>query len=213
LLSEHSRVHQDSNSQGFHSLGSVRVHSLTLSFILGLSFLARNLATPCFGHEPKARVVTLHLLQFKLSFLFHVYYLNLLGILTLSWYKSFGSICSWFPILVGFGFSFQKCSTSPYLTLSSINGHSLIWCLIWWQYVQCGKFGLGTMFTPWILLLQSLRTPQTMLPFNWLNLGSLYFILKATWTPSAYVNSILGKTSIFYLITNTNSTFLDILIP
>jgi hypothetical protein len=40
-LSEHSRVHRDSNSQGGSSFRSVRVHSLTLSFILGLpSWLA-----------------------------------------------------------------------------------------------------------------------------------------------------------------------------
>jgi hypothetical protein len=47
------------------SLGSVRVHSLTFSYIFGnmrcdswASFLAHTLASPCFGHEPKARVVT-----------------------------------------------------------------------------------------------------------------------------------------------------------
>jgi len=44
--------------QGGSSLGSVRVHSLTLSFTLGLPFLARNLVSPCLGCEPKARVVT-----------------------------------------------------------------------------------------------------------------------------------------------------------
>jgi len=35
-LSKDSRVHQHSNSQSESSLGSVKVHSLTLSFILGL---------------------------------------------------------------------------------------------------------------------------------------------------------------------------------
>jgi hypothetical protein len=45
------------------SLGSVRVYSLTLSCTprsmrhdSRASSLARNLATPCLGHEPKARV-------------------------------------------------------------------------------------------------------------------------------------------------------------
>jgi hypothetical protein len=33
----------------------VRVHSLTLSFIPDF-LLALNLASPCLGHEPKARV-------------------------------------------------------------------------------------------------------------------------------------------------------------
>ncbi len=47
------------------SLGSVRVHSFTLSFTLGLPLLARNLASPCFGREPKVRVATF-ILQFKL---------------------------------------------------------------------------------------------------------------------------------------------------
>ncbi len=39
--------------------GSVRVHSLTLSLTLGLPLLACNLANPCLGHEPKARVATI----------------------------------------------------------------------------------------------------------------------------------------------------------
>jgi len=59
LLFEHSAVRRDSNSQGGSSLGSVKVHSLTLLFTLRLPFLARNLASPCLGHEPKARVMTL----------------------------------------------------------------------------------------------------------------------------------------------------------
>jgi hypothetical protein len=63
--SEDSGVHWDSNSQNGSSLGSVRVHSLTLSYIprsmrcdFRVSLLARNLASPCLGREPKARVVT-----------------------------------------------------------------------------------------------------------------------------------------------------------
>jgi len=46
------------NSQSGISFGSARVHSLTLSFIPGLPLLARNLASPCLGCKPKARVVT-----------------------------------------------------------------------------------------------------------------------------------------------------------
>jgi hypothetical protein len=64
LLSKDSRVHQDSDSQSESSLGSVRVHSLTLFCILGsmrcdsqASFLARTLVSPCLGHGPKVRVV------------------------------------------------------------------------------------------------------------------------------------------------------------
>jgi len=34
----------------------VRVHSFTLLFTLGLPLLAHNLATPCLGREPKAKV-------------------------------------------------------------------------------------------------------------------------------------------------------------
>ncbi len=47
------------------SLGSVRVHSLTLSYTLRsmrcdsrASLLARTLASPCLSHKPKARVTT-----------------------------------------------------------------------------------------------------------------------------------------------------------
>jgi hypothetical protein len=56
----------DSNSQNGSSLESVRVHSLTLFCTPRSmrcdsrpSLLARILANPCLGHEPKARVVTL----------------------------------------------------------------------------------------------------------------------------------------------------------
>ncbi len=55
----------DSNSQNGSSFGSVRVHSLTLFRAPGsmrcdsqASLLARTFASPCFGHEPKIRVVT-----------------------------------------------------------------------------------------------------------------------------------------------------------
>jgi hypothetical protein len=61
-----SYVHRDSNSQSGSSLGSVRVHSFKLSYVLGsmrcdswASLLARTFASPCLGHEPKARVATL----------------------------------------------------------------------------------------------------------------------------------------------------------
>ncbi len=49
----------ESNSKHWSSLGSVRVHSLTLFALLVLSLLARNLATPCLGCEPMARVATI----------------------------------------------------------------------------------------------------------------------------------------------------------
>jgi hypothetical protein len=55
----------DSNSQDESSIGNVRVHSFTLFWTLGnmkcdshASLLARTLASFCFGHEPKARVMT-----------------------------------------------------------------------------------------------------------------------------------------------------------
>jgi len=72
LFFEDSKVHQDSNSQSGSSLGSVRVHSLTLSYTprsmrcdSQASFLARTLANPCFGREPKARVATLWALEME----------------------------------------------------------------------------------------------------------------------------------------------------
>jgi len=55
----------DSNSQSESSLGSVKVHSLTLSHIPGsikcdsrASLLACTFASPCLSREPKAKVVT-----------------------------------------------------------------------------------------------------------------------------------------------------------
>jgi hypothetical protein len=65
LPSKNSRVHWYSHSQNEISLGSVRVHSLpffctprSIRCDFRVSFLARNLASLCFGHEPKVRVVT-----------------------------------------------------------------------------------------------------------------------------------------------------------
>jgi len=62
-LFEDLGVHWDSNSQSGRSLGSVRVHSFTFSYILGrmrcdsrTSFLTCNLASPYLGCKPKARV-------------------------------------------------------------------------------------------------------------------------------------------------------------
>jgi hypothetical protein len=42
--------------------------------------------------------------------------MSLFGILTLTWYRSFGLICPWFPTLVGSKFRFYKCSTNVWLT-------------------------------------------------------------------------------------------------
>jgi len=65
LLLEDLGVHRDSNSPSGSSLGNVRVHSFTLSFTLEniicasqASLLSRTLASPCLGHEPKAKVTT-----------------------------------------------------------------------------------------------------------------------------------------------------------
>jgi len=66
LLSKILGIHQDSSSQNGSSLGSVKVHSLTFSYILkGMrcdsqaSLLARTFTSPCLSYEPKARVTTL----------------------------------------------------------------------------------------------------------------------------------------------------------
>ncbi len=68
---------RDSNSQSGSSLGSVKVHSLTLSCTPRSmrcdsqdSLLARPLASLCLGREPKAKVVT----QNHFQFLFHCSY-------------------------------------------------------------------------------------------------------------------------------------------
>jgi hypothetical protein len=48
-----------------NSHGSVKVHSFTLSFTLGVLLLACNLVSPCLGHEPKTNVATFHLMIFQ----------------------------------------------------------------------------------------------------------------------------------------------------
>jgi hypothetical protein len=67
LFFKYSGIHRDSNSQNGSPLGSVKVHSLTLSYLLGsmrsdsrASLLSHTFASPCLGYEPKARVTTLH---------------------------------------------------------------------------------------------------------------------------------------------------------
>jgi hypothetical protein len=66
---ENLGVHRDSNSQSGSSLGSVRVHSLTLSYTLGsmkcdsrASLFARTFTSPCLGCEPKVKVATFYVL-------------------------------------------------------------------------------------------------------------------------------------------------------
>jgi hypothetical protein len=63
LLSENSGIYLDSNSQSKNSLGSVKVHSLTLFCTPGsmkcdsrAPLLAHTFANPCLGCKPKARV-------------------------------------------------------------------------------------------------------------------------------------------------------------
>jgi hypothetical protein len=62
----------DFNSQHGSSLGSVRVHSLTLFAFPGVcnvTFGSLNLATPCLGREPKAKVMTSIICNFCYIFL------------------------------------------------------------------------------------------------------------------------------------------------
>jgi hypothetical protein len=58
-------VHWDSNSQNERALGSVGVHSFTLSYTLKnmkcdsrASFLAHTFASSCFSRKPKVKVTT-----------------------------------------------------------------------------------------------------------------------------------------------------------
>ncbi len=71
-LFENLEVHQDSNSQSGSSLGSVEVHFLTLSYTpmsmkcdFRASLLARTFASPCLGHEPMVKIVTLYFCTFQ----------------------------------------------------------------------------------------------------------------------------------------------------
>jgi hypothetical protein len=64
LFFEDLRVHLNSNSQSESSLGSVEVHSLTLSHTprsmkcdFWASLLAHTFLSPCLGCEPKATIV------------------------------------------------------------------------------------------------------------------------------------------------------------
>ncbi len=90
FLSENLGVHQDSKSQSGSSLGSVKVHSLTLSYNpesmrcdSWASLLAHNLASPCLGCEPKAKVVII------VNYFMLFYHRILLGILSCWLFKLF----------------------------------------------------------------------------------------------------------------------------
>jgi len=70
LVSEDSGVQKVSNSQSGSSFGSVKVHSLTLSYTpkrmrcdSHASLLACTLASPCLGREPKTRVATIWVVE------------------------------------------------------------------------------------------------------------------------------------------------------
>jgi hypothetical protein len=83
-LSENLGIHWNSNSQSGSSFGSVRVHSLTLSYNpesmqrdSWASLLARNLASPCFGRKLKARVTTIST-SFVTCELYHPWHVSLL---------------------------------------------------------------------------------------------------------------------------------------
>jgi hypothetical protein len=58
MISQVLGVHRDSNSQNESSFGSVSVYCHTLPHSWA-PLLARTLANPCLGHEPKARVATI----------------------------------------------------------------------------------------------------------------------------------------------------------
>jgi hypothetical protein len=73
-ISKDLKVHQNSNLQSGSSLGSVKVHSLTLSYIpksmkcdSWTSLLARTFTSPYLSREPKARVATKQLTMFWLK--------------------------------------------------------------------------------------------------------------------------------------------------
>jgi hypothetical protein len=51
------------NFESRSSLESVKVQSLTLSFIPRLPLLAFNLGSPCLGYKPKVRVATFYLIN------------------------------------------------------------------------------------------------------------------------------------------------------
>ncbi len=69
LFFENSRVYRNSNSQNGNSFGSAEVHSFTFSYTpesircdFQAFFLARTFASPCIGHEFKAKVATIKFL-------------------------------------------------------------------------------------------------------------------------------------------------------
>jgi hypothetical protein len=80
LLFEILEVHRNSISQSGSCLGSVRVHSLTLSYTPGnmwcdsrASSWPATLQLLCLGRKPKARVATLNFFHIALSF-YHIVY-------------------------------------------------------------------------------------------------------------------------------------------
>jgi hypothetical protein len=85
----------DSNSQNGRSLGRVRVHALTFFCTLKstrcdsqASFLAHNLANPCLGREPKAKVAIIWLACGEMD---NKFYVNVIA--------NIGQIGCWLPLV------------------------------------------------------------------------------------------------------------------
>ncbi len=87
---KNSRIHRESNFQSGSSFGSVKIHSLTLSYNPGsmkcefrASFLACTFVSLCFDCKPKDKVTTLILmstinlnyLPLLQSYLHHIFFL------------------------------------------------------------------------------------------------------------------------------------------
>jgi hypothetical protein len=112
----------DFNSQHGSSFGSVKVHSLTFFYIL---FLAHNLASPCLGHEPKARVAivnALHKLRHYLlsnRFVFYVDHMALVHLINKPYVSS--KLIRWLLLFMEYDFKIVYNLGKSHLIVDALN--------------------------------------------------------------------------------------------
>jgi hypothetical protein len=100
----------------------VKVHSLTLFYIL---FLAHNLASPCLGHEPKARVAiinALHKLRHYLlsnRFVFYVDHMALVHLINKPYVSS--KLIRWLLLFMEYDFKIVYNLRKSHLIVDALN--------------------------------------------------------------------------------------------
>ncbi len=133
-------VHWDSISQSGSCLGSMRVHSLTLSYTPRSMWCdSRAFSWPaplqpfCLGHQPKARVATMHLLR-RIIFLIFLLLFSLSTFLMHGRTSFFGPNVSYLTLFFILGFFLHCIPPSTYIIHVTIKFVKIsFWLVLLWS--------------------------------------------------------------------------------